>query len=395
MEKLSLMFYKTNLFFWISFLIHFNLYTQEIQFGGFSKYLFSSYKFQNISENLTDHTIHSRANIKLFLSESITFSMGVRNQVIYGESIEKIPNYTEQFSKNNYLFKLNSFVWNKKNSINFVEVDRAWLDLSYEKMNLSVGRQRIAWGTSWVWNITDLFNPLSILDFDYEERPASDAIRLQFFKSTTSKIDFATKFGKSKNNFTTAVQFYFNRWEYDFYFLIGYHRTRPVIGTSWCGDIFDAGFRGEILLSSPPEKTKLNLLNSFSNEKRTQISVVLSFDYTFSNSLYTHSEVMFNNIGKEKNIGMYSFDAYEIGMLSASKWSLFYQIGYNISPLTRFDFMILHNPIDNSFVLFPIINHSPLENLDITIVSILFKGDRFDEFNPSGKMFFLRFKYSF
>lgn len=386
---------RLNLIIWFLFLINFRIYNQDLQFGGYTKYLFSSYKFQNLNENLIDHTLHSRVNLKLFLNEFISFSTGVRDRIIYGESINKIPDFSKQISENDYLLKLNTFIWNKTKSINLIEVDRAYFDFSFEKANLSLGRQRIAWGTSLVWNITDLFNPLSILDFDYEERPASDAIRLQVFPSITSKIDFALKFGKTGKDFTTAIQFYSNRWEYDFYFLIGYHRSRPVIGTSWSGDISDAGFRGEILLSAPPEKIKLQSQNSFLKEKRIQLSFVLSVDYTFSNSLYIHSEVMFNNIGKKDSIGLFSKDAFEIGMLSAAKYNLFYQIGYNLSPLTRFDFIILHNPFDNSFVLFPIFNYSVSENLDLSLISLLFEGQNFDEFGSHGKMIFIRMKYTF
>ncbi len=386
---------RLNLIIWILFLAHSKIYNQELQFGGYTKYLFSSYKFQNLNENLIDHTLHSRVNLKLFLNESISFSAGVRNRIIYGESIDKIPDFSKQISENDYLLKLNTFIWNKTKSINFIEVDRAYLDFSYEKVNLSLGRQRIAWGTSLVWNITDLFNPLSILDFDYEERPASDAVRLQVFPSITSRIDFSLKFGKTRKDFTSAIQFYFNKWEYDFYFLVGYHRLRPVIGTSWSGDISDAGFRGEILLSTPPGKTDLQSQNSFLKEKRIQLSAVLSLDYTFSNSLYIHSEAMFNNIGKKDSISLFTMDAFEIGMLSAARFNLFYQIGYNLSPLTRFDFIILHNPVDNSFVLFPIFNYSVIENLDLSLISLFFEGENFDEFGSSGKMIFIRLKYSF
>ncbi len=135
--------------------------------------------------------------------------------------------------------------------------------------------------------------------------------------------------------------------------------------------------------------------NSFSNEKRVQLSAVLSLDYTFENSLYLHSELMFNNIGKSENIGLFTKDALEIGMLSASKVNLFYQVGYNLSPLSRIDVIALHNPIDNSFAILPIFNYSVIENLDLSLISLFFQGDDFDEYSPEGKMFFVRLKYSF
>jgi hypothetical protein len=43
----------------------------------------------------------------------------------------------------------------------------------------------------------------------------------------------------------------------------------------------------------------------------------------------------------------------------------------------------------------PIFNYSILENLDLALISLFFEGDEFDEYSPSGKMFFLRLKFSF
>ncbi len=395
MGKLNLMLFKIKVALLLLFIFCSQIFSQELQFGGYTKYLFSTYKTQNLPEYFTDHTLHSRFNLKFFLNDNLTFTSAFRNRIIFGESIEKIKNFSAEISKDEYLMGLNTFLWNKKKSINFIEIDRLYFDFFLNKIQLSIGRQRIAWGTSWVWNITDLFNPLSILDFDYEERPASDAIRFQFYPSTISRIDFATRFGREKKDFSSAIQYYYNIWEYDLNFLFGYHRLRPVIGFSWAGDILDAGFRGEVLITSPPTKMNLITTNSYKNEKKTQIGFVLSLDYTFENSFYIHSEILHNNIGKSENINLFTKDATEIGMLSASKWNLFYQLGYNTSPLSRFDIIILHNPLDHSFVILPTFNYSVIENLDLSLVSLFFEGNDFDEYSPTGKMFFIRLKYSF
>ncbi len=72
--------------------------------------------------------------------------------------------------------ELDFYLWETKYSIGYLEVDRLFLDFVKDDFQITVGRQRIAWGTCWVWNPTDLFNPLEVLDFDYEERPATDAL---------------------------------------------------------------------------------------------------------------------------------------------------------------------------------------------------------------------------
>ncbi|MGB9664018.1 MAG: hypothetical protein ACPL25_03715 [Ignavibacteria bacterium] len=369
------------------------LFSQDFQIGGYSKYLFSLSKIKGINENLIDHTLHSRINIKYFFSDKFSFSAGIRDKIIYGESIEKFPAITEGFSQKEYSFDLDSYFWKKENTINYIEIDRLSFDWYADNLQISLGRQRIAWGTSLVWNVTDIFNPISILDFDYEERPAVDAIRFQFFPAVTSKIDLAIN--PSKDNASAALQFFFNKYEYDFYLTLGYNLQRYFTGFSWSGDISGAGFRGEFFFTDSPNKMKFKIPNSFASESRKQLSVVLSLDYTFENSLYIHTELLYNNIGKTKDIGLYSLDALKIGMLSPSKINLFYQTGYNLSALSRIDLIVLHNPYDQSFVLLPTFSYSLLQNLDLSIVSLYFNGRDFSEYSPNGFIFFTRFKYSF
>ena len=54
-------------------------------------------------------------------------------------------------------------------------------------------RQRINWGQTLVWNPNDIFNAYSYFDFDYIERPGSDAIRLQYYPDYSSAIEMAVK----------------------------------------------------------------------------------------------------------------------------------------------------------------------------------------------------------
>ena len=395
MEKLNQTLFKIEFVFVTLILFPLILFSQNLQIGGYSKYLFSLSKIKGIEENLIDNTIHSRLNLKYFFHDKITFSTAIRNKIVYGESIEKFPSIIDGFSQTEYFFDLETYLWKKKSSLNYLEIDRLWFDYYSEDFQLSFGRQRIAWGTSWVWNITDIYNPLSILDFDYEERPAVDAIRLQYFPSITSKLDFALKPSKHIENTSVALQFYLNKFEYDFYLMFGYHLQRFFTGFCWAGDIAGAGFRGEIFFTDAPEKIKFNSPNSFSDEKRKQFSMVLSLDYTFENSFYIHSEILYNNIGKTESIKFYSIDALKIGLLSPSRINLFYQLGYNLSPLSRIDLIALHNPFDQSYVLLPSLSYSLFQNLDLSTVTLYFNGKDFAEYSPSGFMFFTRLKYSF
>jgi hypothetical protein len=92
---------------------------------------------------------------------------------------------------------------------------------------------------------------------------------------------------------------------------------------------------------------------------------------------------------------LHQLEASEIGMLSPSRWSLFQEFSYNITPLIRSSIFGLFNPNDKSFVAVPSLNWSVIENLDLMLIALLFEGKPLTEFGSYGKMFFLRTKYSF
>ncbi|MCK7542259.1 MAG: hypothetical protein MZV63_70990 [Marinilabiliales bacterium] len=57
-------------------------------------------------------------------------------------------------------------------------IDRASVDFTAGTLQVSAGRQRINWSQALVWNPNDIFNTYSSFDFDYMERPGSDAVRV-------------------------------------------------------------------------------------------------------------------------------------------------------------------------------------------------------------------------
>ncbi len=138
--------------------------------------------------------------------------------------------------------------WNLMNENSFflnTTVDRLWLDFNFEKFQARIGRQRINWGQTFVWNPNDIFNAYSFFDVDYIERPGSDAIRLQYYPSSSSAIELAAKMD-SDNDVTVAGLGRFNKWGYDIQLLAGYSNSSDIVaGAGWSGSIGSLSFRGE------------------------------------------------------------------------------------------------------------------------------------------------------
>lgn len=384
-------------------LINFVSFAQNnFEFGGYAKYLFSTSKYPQIDERLYDHIFHTRLNTKFFFDDSFSLTGEFRFRTFFGESIHRIPNYSEFIKTNQPMLNMDWMIWKNQNSIVYAETDRLYFDYNNNNFQLTLGRQRIAWGTSWVWNPTDLFNPLSVLDFDYEELPGNDAFRIQYYTGAVSKIEFAIAPNRNKDKLTAAGLISFNEFKYDFNFLAGIKNKKWITGLSWVGDIADAGFRGEMLLMQKPDKANkydfiysaFNQL-SISSADKLIFSFVLSGDYTFPNSFYIHTEILYNNIGKQDKTALFAQEANDIGLLSASRWSLFQEFSYNISPLLRASVFGIINPDDKSNVLVPSISYSIITNLDLYLIALIFNGDVLTQYSDNGTSVFARIKYSF
>jgi len=372
----------------------------DFSFSGYLKYLYSNTKFPFSKTRFNDHLLHSRLNSKLYLTSNLTLTMETRWHTLYGQSIRNFPDLKDQMIHHYPLTDLGWKLINNKTTFSYLEVDRLNLDYMAEKWQLTVGRQRIPWGTSLVWNIIDLFNPLSILDFDYEEHPGSDAIRWQYFTGTLSRIELAYQPAKSPDKQTAAFMWATHSGEYDIYFLLGSQNKRKTLGLAWAGYIKDAGFRGEMRWSQPLYKSgylppPLPFLPSLTDKRKNDFQLVISGDYSFPNTFYMHTEILYNRNGLIKNAGLYQSQLQQLNMLSVARYSIFQEFAYDLHPLVRANVFALLNPDDHSWLLAPSVSWSVLTNVDLYLIGFYSKGNSNSEFGAIGKAFYLRFKYSF
>ena len=98
------------------------------EYNGYAKYLFSTSKYPLIDDRLDDHLIHLRLNTKWYATQNITAALELRFRAFYGESVEKIPNYKNLIQTQHDFVDLDAFLWDSKNSLGYLEVDRVWLD---------------------------------------------------------------------------------------------------------------------------------------------------------------------------------------------------------------------------------------------------------------------------
>src|SRR4030042_5713520 len=219
----------------IFFVISAELFSQEkaksITLNGYlttmQSVMFDSLSGPFMNENL----LHNRLNFKGYLNSNVSFAAEFRNRLFTGDLVRLGKYYTGLIGADQGMVDMSWNIVEKQSFLLSTTVDRLWLDFHFSKIQATIGRQRINWGQTFVWNPNDIFNAYSFFDFDYIERPGSDAVRLQYFPSSSSVAELAAKID-SKDDITAAGLYRLSKWGYDIQFLAGYSNGEElVIGT--------------------------------------------------------------------------------------------------------------------------------------------------------------------
>jgi hypothetical protein len=345
------------------------------------------------------NTFQLRLNTAWYPARELTVAAQARNLFTYQKSIKILRTFQDLVSNDSYYFNL-KWTWLEENDMDgFSEIDRLYLDWYLGDIELTAGRQRISWGTCLVWNPTDLFNPFDILDFDYEERPGTDAVQVQYYTGSLSQFNLAFTPGRESNDVIYAGRYTTNHWNYDFAIIAGWQRNSLRLAFNWAGQLADGGFRGEILYSDP--KLKYTSIDLFSltwqqiHLTRPYLTAALSYDYTFSNSLYIHTEYLYNGLGTTDKAGSRRFDIIYTGELTPARQSIFQEFAYQISPLLRADIFFILNPNDLSWIAAPSLQYSLATNWEIYLLAFPTGGDKGTEYGGYPAQYFARLKWSF
>ena len=341
-------------------------------------------------EILIENTIHNRFDVNWYISDHFTFTLGLRNRIIAGNNVALIPNYEDYVSRDLGFFDL-TWVWADQPSwIGLSQLDRFMIDYTVGNLQITLGRQRINWGQTFVWNPNDLFNTYSYFDFDYEEKPGSDALRVQYYIGESSKVELSTSIN-SDNKVTSVALYRFNKKGYDIQFLSGmYIQDYFVAGGGWSGSISGGGFSGEMTYFHPTTST---------DSTSVAVTATIHYDYTFKNSLNLQFEALYNGFGADdldSGLGDVLFSDLSPTTLFPTKVALFGSGAYDVTPLFRVMLAGMYGPEGNFLYVGPTLIYSLSNTFELSGIGQYFSMDSTDtSVADSGSAIFIRLKWSF
>lgn len=343
----------------------------------------------NNAQTLQQNLLHHRLNTRFQLDTSWQLGLELRNRAFYGEFLKYAPGYGDLIAQDPGLVDMS---WSWINAPNFVAhtaIDRLWLNYSNAKWEIRLGRQRINWGQNIVWNPNDLFNVLNYADFDYEERPGSDALKVQRYLKNNNSIQFAYKFTEDLEDAVFAGMYRFNKKNYDFQVLAGKYYQDIALGVGWAGNIKSSGFKGESTFFQPLSDTMNQVLLTS-----------VSWDMSFSNGMYVlvsglHNSNGTNDLNRLLTLSGAVGGQLDLKNLMPNKYSVFVQGSGAINPLMNVSVAgIVAVDLGGVFAM-PTLSYSIKQNLDLSLVGQSFLGKVDNKVSALSNAVFLRFKWSY
>lgn len=362
MEKL-LRILKSSLFLLVLIMLWLNqLKAQEKEteftLGGYINYLPSYLEFERSNEIdfQKNQLIHNRLNIRGYIKDNFSIGLELRNRILFNEG---------EFNDDNGYFDLSHYYINNSKFKIHSMIDRMWLKYQKEKIEISIGRQRVNWGINTIWNSNDLFNAYNFIDFDYIERPGSDVVRFQYSGDNLSSIDVVYKPSTIEESSIIAALYKINKMGYDFQFLLADYYNDIALGGGWAGNIKNAGFKGEITYFISDESSENN-----------STSLSTSIDYSFTNGLYILGSHLYNSNGysdpQQFELGAITQDVLSPKNLMPSKNSYLIQASAFITPAINTSFTFLYGQGINFFFFSPNITYDISSSLDASIIGQFF-----------------------
>ena len=337
---------------------------------------------------VTSNLIHNRINFKYTFSSHWNTRIEMRNRIFYGEQVKMTPGFAESVSVDNGYFDLTRLWVDEAALVAVSTFDRVLLNYTSEKISVTAGRQRINWGINTVWNPNDLFNAYNFLDFDYEERPGSDAVRIQYFPQRISSVEIAFKPSKEEDQTVAAALLKVNKWKYDFQFLGGVYYKDIVVGAGWAGNIWDAGWKGEVsFFQSKSQFTRAR--NDFTGS--------VTLDYSLKKAWYVSASVLYVQHPATALTGPANLSMENLSpkALMPFHWSVYAGAMKSFTPIVTGNLAVIYSPQDNSTIIFPTLTYSAAENFDLDLTAQSFFSDQSGEYKTMGNSVYLRFRWSF
>ncbi len=364
------------------------------QFGGYFKDLASTSRSYFTQGAWGDNLDRLRLTYDAKYSDWFALHVDYDNEIHEGNLIG-LPDFSTVRDRQNaaWLDLLHGFV-NEPNAYWDTSLYRGYVSFRSNSAAFTVGRQRIGWGTAHFFSPMDMFNPISPLQVESDERQGVDAMLGEFRSSGGLRWNalYAPQNGFRRS--TSAVRLSRTIHNYDFDVVAARFGQDWTTGLDFAGQAKGAGVRGELTFRwRHPTPGVVNI------STRDALRLVIGSDYAFANGLYVVGEYFYNQ-GQPDLSPSHSFDPTVLLQFSNEIFTLhrhFLSAGasYPLTPLWKLETYVVGDVAGESAVFLPRLSHSLSANTDLNFGAQLFASSQTGEFHGLSDLAYIEFVFHF
>jgi hypothetical protein len=287
-----------------------------------------------------------------------------------------------------YLDLLHVFV-NAKHTYWDTSLYRGYLTLRHGGAELTAGRQRIAWGTAHFWSPADVFNPISPLQVEEDERLGVDAAQfaLRLPKGVRWSVVYAPQDGLGRS--TEATRIGATVHNFDVAALGGRFQRDWLMGADFAGQWRGAGLRGELTYTVRDNPDQANPLR-----------LTFGSDYAIGNKWYVLAEYFYNQGQPPGYTPGQPIDPSILLTYSNEIFTLqrhFVSAGarYSVTPLLNLQTYAVVDLAGPGVLFIPTATYNLTSNTDLSAGGQLFASSPQGEFSRAPNLFNLEFTIHF
>ncbi len=283
---------------------------------------------------------------------------------------------------------------------------RGWVRYEGQHVHVTVGRQRIAWGTGRLWNPIDRLSAIGPLAIEGDEFAGIDAIEARWMWSGFAYLQLVAAPGPNPSESRYALRAHGVVLDKDVSFVAGFFEKAFAVGADFAGNLGDAAWRLEAIWTDPTRDVWL-LDEPAPGELPEFWQVVASIDTTLDigPGLYVLAEHLYdgNALGFGQGragpllplfgasgdpavpasvapapIGPERFAGSRVVSLAEHTTGL--QVGADITPALRLDLLVLYDWNGSSAAFSPIVAYTGWNNFELSVGAQLFAGKRLSQF---------------
>ena len=157
---------QKNIIIYALLLVHLTVYAQtsdslDIQkkfvVNGYLKDIQSFTLDKNFDSLVTGNLIHNRVNVRWKPTPKLTAAAEFRTRLFWGEEVRMTPDFASNLENDNEAVKMSILWFETESMVMQTNIDRLWLEYNTTKWDARIGRQRINWGITTIWNPNDIF----------------------------------------------------------------------------------------------------------------------------------------------------------------------------------------------------------------------------------------------